>query len=87
MTTDEILQDIQALESDLRNYERKYGIPSETFYQSYSAGDEPEDDARVLDWSDWAGAYETWIHLRQQYQDLTRDLPATSFSEGLREVQ
>jgi len=35
MTLDEILQDIHALEEDMLTYERKYGVLSETFYESY----------------------------------------------------
>jgi hypothetical protein len=49
MTIDEIVRDIHALEADLENYERKYGILSETFYEAYSMGAEPADDAWVLD--------------------------------------
>ena len=61
MTLDEILRDIHALEEDLGAYERKYGVRSETFYESYMAGEEPDNDAWVLDWNDWAGAYEIWL--------------------------
>jgi len=46
MLTD-ILQDIHALEDEIRDYERKYGVLSETFYESYMAGEEPPDDAWV----------------------------------------
>jgi len=74
MTLDEILQDIHALEEDLVAYERKYGVLSETFYESYVNGEEPADDAWVLDWNDWAGAYEIWLRRRQQYQDLIHSL-------------
>jgi len=82
MTLDEILQDIHALEEDLRAYERKYGVLSETFYESYLNGEEPADDAWVLDWSDWAGAYEIWLRRRQQYQGTITSLKEhTSLSE------
>jgi len=74
MRLDEILQDIHALEEDLATYERKYGVLSETFYESYVSGEEPADDAWVLDWNDWAGAYEIWLRRRQQYQDVIRAL-------------
>ncbi len=30
----------------------------------------------MLDWSDWAGAYEIWLHRRAEYQDLIRNLTA-----------
>ncbi len=78
MTLDEILQDIHALEEDLQNYERKYGVLSETFYESYIAGEEPADDAWVLDWSGWAGAYQIWSRRRQQYRELMASLRATT---------
>ena len=54
MTIDEIVRDTHTLEADLENYERKYGILSETFYEAYSMGEEPADDAWVVDWSDLA---------------------------------
>lgn len=84
MTVDEVMRDIHALEADLENYERKYGLLSETFYEAYRVGEEPAEDAWVLDWSDWAGAYEIWLQRRTQYQDLIRNLTAqTTLSEVL----
>ncbi len=43
MTLDGILLDIHALEQDLQAFERKYGVLSETFYESYTRGEEPAD--------------------------------------------
>lgn len=74
MTLDEILQDIHVLEEDMLMFERKYGVLTETFYDSYSNGEEPEDDAWVLDWNDWAGAYEIWLDRRGQYQRMIQSL-------------
>ena len=74
MTLDEIVRDIHALEGDLDTYERKSGVLPETFYESYTAGEEPADDAWMLDWSDWAGAYELWLRRKQQYQDAIRQV-------------
>lgn len=68
MTLDEILQDIHALEEDLITYERKYGVLSETFYESYVNGEEPADDAWVLDWTRWASTYKIWLRRREQYR-------------------
>lgn len=70
MQLDEILRDIHALEVDLQNYERKYGVLSETFYEAYCQGEEPEDDAWVMDWSAWAGTYEIWMRRRDQYREI-----------------
>ncbi|HHN94006.1 MAG TPA: hypothetical protein ENK17_04495 [Anaerolineae bacterium] len=74
MTLDEILQDIHALEEDMLTFERKYGVLTETFYESYIQGEEPEDDAWVLDWSEWAATYEIWRERREQYRALIRAL-------------
>lgn len=76
MTLEDILQDIHALEQDLQMYERKYGVLSETFYASYVKGEEPEDDAWIMDWSAWAGTYEIWLRRREQYQAAIRSLQA-----------
>jgi hypothetical protein len=53
MTLQEIIVDIHALNEDLEMYERKYGVLSDTFYEAYVNGEEPENDAWVLDWADW----------------------------------
>ncbi len=68
MTLQDIIADIHALREDLEVYERKYGILSITFYELYSSGEEPEDDAWVLDWGDWAGAYQILLRRQEQYQ-------------------
>jgi len=70
----ELMRYMHRLEDDLHTYERKYGILSETFYSSYQAGEEPADDAWVLDWSDWAGAYTLWLERKAQYQTLLEAL-------------
>lgn len=76
LTLDDIVQDIHVLEQDLQNYERKYGVLSETFHASYLRGEEPADDAWVMDWSMWAGAYEVWLRRRAQYQAAILKLQA-----------
>jgi len=68
MTLQEIIADVHALNEDLRVYERKYGVLSETFYESYISGEEPENDAWVLDWADWAGAYKILLRRQEQYR-------------------
>lgn len=80
MTLDDIVQDIYALEDDLRTYERKYGVLSETFYEAYAAGAEPPDDAWVRDWTAWASGYRLWLRRREQYQTVLRSLQAGAHS-------
>ena len=68
MTLDDILQDIHALEDELRAYERKYNVLSETFYEAYVQGEEPPEDSWVRDWTAWASAYGLWLRRREQYR-------------------
>ena len=74
MPLDEILQDIHALEEDMLVFERKYGVLSETFYAAYQRGEEPEDDAWVLDWTEWAGLYEILLDRQEQYRQMVQAL-------------
>lgn len=80
MTLDDLLQDIYALEDEMRTYERKYGVLSETFYASYAKGEEPSDDAWVRDWTAWASAYKVWLRRRGQYQVAIQALEAENRS-------
>jgi hypothetical protein len=76
MTLDDLLQDIYALEEEMRTYERKYGVLSETFYTSYLSGEEPPDEAWVRDWTAWASAYKLWLRRREQYRAAIESLRA-----------
>jgi len=80
MILQEVIDDIHALREDLESYERKYGVLSETFYESYMSGEEPEDDVWILDWSDWAGAYKIWLRRQEQYRQTIQNLRANSQS-------
>jgi hypothetical protein len=82
MTPYELLTDIHALEEELLAFERKYGIRSETFYAAYSSGEEPEDEAWVLDFGEWASVYRTWLERQAEYrnaiQQVQRQKPSLS---------
>ena len=69
MTPEEILTDVHALEEELLEFERKYGLRSETFYAAYASGEEPESDAWVLDFSEWASVYRTWLARQAEYRN------------------
>ena len=82
MTLYELLTDIHALEEELLSFERKFGIRSETFYAAYASGEEPEDDAWVLDFGEWASVYRTWLERQAEYrnaiQQMQRQKPSLS---------
>ncbi len=69
-----LVQDIHRLNHQLERFERKYGVMSETFYESYIAGEEPEDDAWVLDFEKWAGLYEVWCDRQEAYRQAMQRL-------------
>lgn len=74
MILQDIIEDIHALYEDLEVYERKYGVLSETFYELYTSGEEPEDEAWILDWADWAGAYQLLLRRQEQYRSAIQAL-------------
>ncbi|MBU0704915.1 MAG: hypothetical protein KKC18_13730 [Chloroflexi bacterium] len=80
MTLDDILQDIYALEDELRTYERKYNVLSETFYEAYIDGEEPPDDSWVRDWTAWASAHKLWLRRKEQYRAAIARLRAETDS-------
>ncbi|MBS1253566.1 MAG: hypothetical protein MAG451_02615 [Anaerolineales bacterium] len=59
MTLVEILSDIHIVNEALAEFESRYGILSDTFYEWYQQGNEPKDDAWVLDFAEWAGWYKS----------------------------
>ena len=62
-----MLLDIHALEEEMLDFERKYGIRSETLYAAYVNGEEPENDHWVLDFGEWASIYKTWLTRQAEY--------------------
>ncbi|MCG3155763.1 MAG: hypothetical protein DKINENOH_02371 [bacterium] len=80
MSLQEILADIHASEEELLRFERKYGIRSETLYAAYQSGEEPEEEAWVLDFGEWASIYRTWLARQPEYrnevQRLQRQAPS-----------
>ena len=69
MTLQDIIADIHALEEELLDFERKYGIRSETFYAAYISGEEPEEKSWVLDFGEWASVYRTWLARQAEYRN------------------
>jgi DNA polymerase elongation subunit (family B) len=67
-----LVRDIHRLNHELERFENKYGVMSQTFYESYIAGEEPADDAWVLDFEKWAGLYEVRRDKQQAYDQALR---------------
>ena len=78
------MTDIHALEEELLDFERKYGVRSEVFHAAYATGEEPEDERWVLDFGEWASVYRTWLARQADYRDeIQRVQRDRSSLEGL----
>ncbi len=80
MNVRNILADIHALEEELLDFERKFGIRSETFYAAYSSGEEPENDSWGLDFGEWGSVYRTWLTRQAEYRDEIQKIQRQSLS-------
>ena len=69
MDLQRLLADIHALEQELLQFERRYGVRSETMYAAYVAGEEPEDDSWVMDFGEWASIYKLWLRRQAEYRN------------------
>ncbi|WPL15218.1 hypothetical protein Thiowin_00101 [Thiorhodovibrio winogradskyi] len=78
MTLDDVLRDIHAMREDLLVFERKFGVPTEMFYEAYCNGEEPADASWVLDWSEWAAAYQILQERLKLFGDETRRMLQTA---------
>jgi hypothetical protein len=84
MTAQLLLADIHALESELLGFERKYGVRSEIFYPVFIAGNEPENEAWMLDFVEWASVYRTWLTRQAGYRnEIDRTQPDKGSLAGL----
>lgn len=87
MNLHDSLTDIHALEAELLDFERKYGIRSETLYAAYIEGEEPEDENWVLDFGEWASIYRTWLSRQAEYRNEVQRIRQSSSSlKGLIKV-
>ena len=86
MTLDDIMRDIEAMREDLLVFERKYGVPTEVFWEAYRRGEEPADPAWVLDWSEWAATYQLLRDQLTAYDTGVRQLLVNTAVSSLSEL-
>ena len=72
----DLLLDIHALEREMLEFERKYGVRSETFYAAYASGEEAENDGWAMDFGEWASVYRTWLARQAAYRNEVQRLQA-----------
>jgi hypothetical protein len=64
----EILEDLHAAENKCQQFEKKYGILSEYFFDAYTNG--WLDDDGNLDFAEWAGFYKSKQDRLRRYRGL-----------------
>ena len=67
LTLQEILDDLHAAELELQNYEKKYKLRSETFYDYFITG--VIEDEGNPDFQSWAGILEIKRDLERRYKE------------------
>ena len=71
LSLSDILDDLQAAEQGLHQFERRYWISSEHFYELYASGSLDDGENRE-DFAEWAGHYK----LRQKRQKALQTISA-----------
>jgi hypothetical protein len=66
LSTEDILETLQAAREVCIRYEKKYNILSEQFYELYSQG-LLDNDGLNFDFVDWAGSYKTALECQREY--------------------
>jgi hypothetical protein len=74
LTVQEIIEDLQAVEQEIRAYERKYRLASAVFYELYRQGKLDNGGYELTeDLGMWAGAYEIKLDREQRFLELSRE--------------
>jgi len=69
----ELIEELHTLDQELAHFEHKYGLLSETFFNWYQSGEEPEDPDWVQDFAIWAGTYQLKLRRQEQYRRLVAE--------------
>jgi hypothetical protein len=73
MNLTDVLQDLHALETRLREYEAKYGVASADFYKLYQQGLLDNDGLeQTIEFTRWASAYEMQLEREQTFRQMSR---------------
>ncbi len=74
LTVQEIIEDLQTVDQELRTYERRYGLASAVFYELYRQGKLDNDGYELTeDLGMWAGAYEIKLDRERRFLELSRE--------------
>ena len=61
LTFEEILRDLRFIDNALRQFEEKFGLSSDVFYELYTRG-QLDTGEHLEDFAEWAGLYELKVN-------------------------
>ena len=74
LTVREIIEDLQTVDQELRNYEQEYGLASAVFYELYRRGKLDNGGYELTeDLGMWAGVYEIKLDRERRFLELSRE--------------
>jgi len=85
MTLQEVIADIHALDERLREYEMKYGMLSEDFYELYTNGGLRDEEEEIKNFGGWAAFYKMRQRRKAMYDEKKQEMLASlrSSSRGM----
>ncbi|MFQ5640338.1 MAG: hypothetical protein ACE5IR_20355 [bacterium] len=82
-TVEDLIETLHAMREVCSQYEKKYNMLTEQFFELYSQG-LLDDDGPNVDFADWAGSYKTALQCQQLYNDYFKD---TTVDEKLTRIK
>ena len=73
-----LISDMARLEEEMGQFEKKYGVKSNDFYQAMIAGELDEFDALDdyrMEFVEWLALYKSWLSLSDKYRQLIARQP------------
>jgi hypothetical protein len=73
-----LISDMARLEEEMCQFEKKYGVKSNDFYQAMIAGELDEFDALDdyrMEFVEWLALYKSWLSLSDKYRQLIARQP------------
>ncbi len=78
MSLSELIKDIRQLETELGQFEIRFGVRSQEFYEAMLHGDLEEFDTLDeyrMEFIEWLALYKTWLSLDAKYRQLIARQP------------
>ena len=75
-TVEDLIETLHAMREICSEYEKKYNMLSEQFFELYSQG-LLDDDGPNVDIIRWAGSYKTGLQCIRKYDEIVNEMPVS----------